>query len=149
MAITSAEELVQRALEHNLVDEWQMQRVWGEFGSKNVSLEELRRILLGRDLLTFFQIEHLIAGDRTTFFYGDYKVLYLVGTGTFARVYRAAHTETKRQAAVKVLRKRFSESREEAERFQREGEVGMTLKHPNIVPIHEVGAKNQNYWMVI
>src|SRR5690349_14185825 len=139
MPITTAEELAQRALDYNLLDQWQMQNVWGELGSQEVTLDALRRLLLGRDLLTYFQIEHLLAEDRDSFFYGDYKILYLVGTGTFARVYRAVNPSTGQIVAVKALRKRFAEIKEEAERFHREGVVGMTLKHPNIVPIYSVG----------
>lgn len=139
MPITTAEELAQRALDYNLLDQWQMQNVWGELGSQEVTLDALRRLLLGRDLLTYFQIEHLLAEDRDSFFYGDYKILYLVGTGTFARVYRAVNPTTGQIVAVKALRKRFAEIKEEAERFHREGIVGMTLKHPNIVPIFSVG----------
>lgn len=139
MPIKTAEELAQRALDYNLLDQWQMQNVWGELGSQEVTLDALRRLLLGRDLLTYFQIEHLLAEDRESFFYGDYKILYLVGTGTFARVYRAVNPTTGQIVAVKALRKRFAEIKEEAERFHREGIVGMTLKHPNIVPIFSVG----------
>ena len=139
MPITTAEELAQRALDFNLLDQWQMQNVWGELGSQEVTLDALRRLLLGRDLLTYFQIEHILAEDRDSFFYGDYKILYLVGTGTFARVYRAVNPSTGQIVAVKALRKRFAEVKEEAERFHREGVIGMTLKHPNIVPIFSVG----------
>ena len=77
-------------------------------------------------------------GDRNGFFYGDYKVLYLIGTGTFARVYRAAHRHTGDIRAVKVLRRRFADNPIESERFLREGQMGATLRHPNIVPIYEV-----------
>jgi serine/threonine-protein kinase len=149
MAITSAEELAQHALNHNLLDETQLRAVWGEIGSRNVGLEDFRQLLLRRDLLTFYQIEHLIAGDRSTFFYGDYKVLYLAGTGTFARVYRATDREGKKLVALKVLRKRFSEVPEEADRFLREGEMCLDLKHPNIVPIYEVGSSGRSYYLVM
>ena len=149
MPITTAEELAQRALDYNLLDQWQMQNVWGELGTQDVSLDALRRLLLGRDLLTYFQIEHIIAGDRDSFFYGQYKILYLVGTGTFARVYRSVDPETGQVVAVKALRKRFAEVREEAERFQREGKIGMTLQHPNIVPIYSVGDDPKAPYIVI
>jgi serine/threonine-protein kinase len=64
--------------------------------------------------------------------------LYLVGTGTFARVYRAVHTRTGRIVAVKALRRRFRDDKAMCEGFLREGHIGMTLRHPNIVPIYEV-----------
>lgn len=149
MAITSAEELAQHALNHNLLDEMQLRAVWGEIGSRNVGIDEFRQLLLRRDLLTFYQIEHLIAGDRSTFFYGDYKVLYLAGTGTFARVYRATDRTGQKQVAVKVLRKRYSDDKVEAERFLREGEMCKTLRHPNIVPIYEVAKNGPPYYLIM
>ncbi len=88
--------------------------------------------------LTNYQTKLLLRGETTGFFYGDYKVLYLIGTGTFARVYRACHRTTGEIVAVKVLRRRFSDDPEQADRFYREGQMGATLKHPNIVPIMDV-----------
>ncbi len=41
--------------------------------------------------LTNYQVDKLARGDKTGFFYGDYRILYLVGSGSFARVYRAVH----------------------------------------------------------
>ena len=62
-----------------------------------------------RGLLTQYQLERLIRSEsRTGFFYGDYKVLYCVGAGTFARVFRAIHRDTGKMYAVKVLRSSLS-----------------------------------------
>ena len=52
-------------------------------------------------------------------------MLYLVGTGTFARVYRAVHQETSQVVALKVLRNRFSENLAQSGQFLREGRVGV------------------------
>ncbi|HEY1783887.1 MAG TPA: protein kinase, partial [Pirellulales bacterium] len=79
----------------------------------------------------------------------DFKVLYLIGTGTFARVYRAAHRHTGEIRAVKVLRRRFADVPEEAERFLREGQMGATLRHPNIVPIYEVISRGDVPFLVM
>jgi serine/threonine-protein kinase len=65
-------------------------------------------------------------------------VLYLIGVGTFARVYRAVHRDSGRVVAVKVLRRRFREQQVELDQFLREGRMGLKLKHPNIVQIYEV-----------
>ncbi|HEX3726328.1 MAG TPA: serine/threonine protein kinase, partial [Pirellulales bacterium] len=94
MVELSAEQFAQRAFDLDLVDERQLQEVWGQIGSRQVSGEEFQQLLLRRELLTNYQTERLLRGDRTGFFYGDYKVLYLIGTGTFARVYRACHRTT-------------------------------------------------------
>ena len=51
--------------------------------------------------------------------------------------------------AVKVLRKSKSEIPGEADLFRREGELGMKLKHPNIVAIHEVATIGKSHYMVM
>ena len=84
MVELSAEQIAQRVIDLNLIDERQLQEVWGQVGTRQLSGEEFQQLLLRRELLTNYQTEHLLRGERGGFFYGDYKVLYLIGTGTFA-----------------------------------------------------------------
>ena len=149
MVELSAEQFAQRAFDLDLIDERQLHELWGQIGSRQLSGSELQQILLRREFLTNYQTERLLRGERTGFFYGNYKILYLIGTGTFARVYRACHRATGEIVAVKVLRRKFSEVPEEADRFLREGQMGATLKHPNIVPIHEVVSQGNTYFLVM
>ena len=145
----TAEQLAQRALDVNIVTEADLRTVWSELGTRNVEGEQLAQILLRRGLITNYQLDRLGQGFRHGFFYGDYKVLYLVGAGTFARVYRATHRDTNELFAIKVLRKRMSQEPEQAELFRREGELGMNLKHPNIVAIHDVVSKGMLNYIVM
>jgi len=145
----TAEKLAQRAYDVNIVTQTDLQSIWGELGSRNVELEQLNQLLVRRGLATNYQLDRLMQGFRNGFFYGDYKVLYLVGAGTFARVYRATHRETNKLFAVKVLRKRMSEKPEQAELFRREGELGKGLQHPNIVAIHEVVSRGMTNYFVM
>jgi serine/threonine-protein kinase len=149
MVELSAEQVAQRAFDLNLVDERQLQEVWGQIGTRQVTGEEFQQLLLRRELLTNYQTKLLERGETSGFFYGDYKVLYLIGTGTFARVYRACHKTTGEIVAVKVLRRKFSDDKEQSERFYREGEMGATLKHPNIVPIMEVHSQRGTHFLVL
>ena len=91
-----------------------------------------------KELLTNLQVDRLKKGERSGYFYGKYKLLYLVGKGTFARVYRAVHVQNGKVFAVKVLRNQHSSDALERERFFREAKLVMPLRHPNIVPIYEV-----------
>lgn len=149
MVEKSAEEFARRAFDLNLLDQRQLESVWAELGSRNVSASDLQRVLVRRGLLTNYQVDKLARGDTTGFYYGDYKVLYLVGTGSFARVYRAVEKETDKVVAIKVLRKRFSEDPTTMEQFIREGEMGAKLRHPNIVPIYEVHSSRRMHYMVM
>src|SRR5687768_4690258 len=160
-SIRTAEQLAQRALDVNVVDDSQLQSVWSELGSTNVPLAPFQQSLLRRGLLTQYQLERLMRGDtRTGFFYGDYKVLYCVGAGTFARVFRAVHRGTGSMHALKVLRSRYSNpsatdpksgrsNRPVINLFRREGEIGGALKHPNIVEIQEVYSHGGTHYIVM
>lgn len=145
----TAENLAQRALDVNVLTEADLRSVWGELGTRNVELEQFQQVLVRRGLLTNYQIDRLLEGFRSGFYYGDYKILYGVGAGTFARVYRATHRITNELFAVKVLRKRHSTNPKEAELFRREGELGASLKHNNIVAIHEVFSKGGVHYIVM
>jgi len=149
MANQTAEQVAQRAFDLGLLDERQLRDVWSTFGSHNVSTEDFLQTLVRREFLTNYQVERLVNGERTGFFFGDYRVLYLVGSGTFARVYRAVHRETGQIVALKVLRNRYSENKAQSSLFVREGRVGCILRHPNIVPTYEVVSKGKVHFLVM
>ena len=142
MKPTTAEELAHRAEEMQLIAPGDLHDVWAELGGHNVPIEELGAVMVRRELLTGYQLERLLRGDKTGFFFGNAKILYQVGAGSFARVYRATNTETGAITAVKVLRSRYSADPEKCKAFRREGEMGRLLRHPNIVAIEDVGQQN-------
>src|SRR5690349_14877125 len=159
--IKTAEQLAQRALDVGVVDDAQLQAAWNEAGSTGAPLDVFQQVLLRRGLLTQYQLEKLMkAESRTGFFYGDYKVLYFVGAGTFARVFRAIHRTTGKMVAVKVLRTSLSNPKGTHPKsgkslkpyidlFRREGEFGIKLKHPNIVEIDEVYSHGLTHYIVM
>jgi len=130
--------LSERLVELGIVERAQLEQAWSDVGSSEGTCEDLIRVLLRRELVTNFQIDRVLKNERLGYFYGHYKVLYLIGVGTFARVYRAVHRDSGRVVAVKVLRRRFREQQIELDQFLREGRMGLKLKHPNIVQIYEV-----------
>lgn len=159
--IKTAEQLAQRALDVEVIDNAQLNAVWNELGSNEAPLALFQQAILRRELVTPYQLEKLMKPEsRTGFYYGPYKVLYFVGAGTFARVFRAVHRETGTMYAVKVLRSGMSNPKEMNQKthkpnklyielFRREGEFGMKLKHPNIVEIHEVYSQGMTHYIVM
>ena len=138
MATMSAERIAQLSFDCGLLDAAQLEGVWGELGSRSVSPEDMESLLLRKELLTNWQLERITTGKRDGYFYGNYKILYLVGTGTFARVYRAVDVKSQQVVATKVLRTRYSGDLRVTEQFLREAKLQMPLVHPNIVPIFDV-----------
>jgi eukaryotic-like serine/threonine-protein kinase len=149
MSDVTAEMLAQRIVDSNVCDIRQIDMIFAEIGSREIPVQEFSAVLLRKGLLTNYQLDRLMAGERGGYFYGDYKVMYLVGSGTFARVYRAINTKTGKDFAVKVLRKRLREDRSQTEQFLREGEIGARLRHPNIVPIYEVSKDVNTPYLVM
>lgn len=149
MSDPTAEQISQRIFDLNLVEGRLLQEVWGTFGAQQPTVDDFIQALVRRELLTNWQVERLIKGERAGYFYGDYKVQYLISAGTFARVYRAVNVKTGKVAAVKVLRRRFSDDPKQTDQFLREGEMGKSLRHANIVPIYEVHSVNGNYFLVM
>jgi serine/threonine-protein kinase len=130
--------LTQRLIDLELATSQQIDRLWGELRTDNVSLDELKSLLLRKGILTNYQLDRMLTGERLGYYYGPYKVLYMIGAGTFARVFRAVHRETGKIVAVKVLRRRHRDQVVQVEQFLREGRMGLELRHPNIVTIYDI-----------
>ncbi len=63
----------------------------------------------------------------------------MLGRGGFAEVWSAFDIRLKREVAVKTLRYDIVLSENLLQRFEREAEAVAKLRHPNIIPIYEVG----------
>ncbi|MGO9112821.1 MAG: serine/threonine protein kinase [Thermoguttaceae bacterium] len=151
MGNPSAEQLLQRALDLELLTERQFQEVRASVGTRLMTADDVKKQLLRGEYMTSYQLDRVAKGERSGFFYGPYKVLYAVGAGTFARVFRAVHRQTGEIVALKVLRSRFSDpdKPEQAAQFMREGKLGLTLRHPNIVPIYDVASEGRSHYLVM
>jgi eukaryotic-like serine/threonine-protein kinase len=146
MKPSTADELAHSLEQLDLVQAAQMDAVWTELGGHNVTVQDFGAALVRHERLTGYQLDRLLRGEVDGFFYGRAKILYQVGAGSFSRVYRAIHADNGRILAVKVLRSRYSSDPEKCQSFQREGEMGRLLRHPNIVAIEDVGREyNSSY----
>jgi serine/threonine-protein kinase len=135
MSAHSFDDMVQRTLSAGVLTQQQVHELWAALGSKSPTAEQLLQLAQRQGLLTNYQVDRLVAGDEKGYFFGPYKALYLVGAGTFARVFRSVHRDTGSVAAVKVLRARFSENAAFINHFMTEAKIVSELKHPNIVPV--------------
>lgn len=149
MIPSTADALAHRVEQLELATEAQLDGIWKEFGGRNVPVAEFGAAIVRRELLTSYQLDRLMRGETGGFFYGQAKILYQVGAGSFSRVYRAIHVDNGRILAVKVLRSRHSSDPEKRKAFQREGEMGRLLRHPNIVAIEDVGEENNTSYITM
>jgi WD40 repeat protein/serine/threonine protein kinase len=73
----------------------------------------------------------------------DYELLELLGEGGMGVVYVANQTSIDRQVAIKMLKSKYVEKKQQRDNFLSEAVVTGDLDHPNIVPIYDLG-KNES-----
>jgi len=73
---------------------------------------------------------------------GRYRLDELVGAGGFGQVWRGFDSELHRAVAIKIPRPDRVSTPERIERFIEEARRVAQLKHPGIVPVHDVGRED-------
>src|SRR5438552_10044491 len=135
MTAPDAASVAHLARQLNLVDDAQLHECWDEMGSGVHAPEMLLKLLERKGYLTPWQSSKLLRGERDGYVLGGYRILYKIASGSFGRVFRADDPRTGDDVAIKVLRHRWSEDPHRIEMFEREGRLGMSMHHPNIVRI--------------
>ncbi|MCI0457918.1 MAG: serine/threonine protein kinase, partial [Gemmataceae bacterium] len=80
---------------------------------------------------------------------GRYRVVKLLGEGGFGRVYLAHDEPLDRPVAVKVAHRHRIAQPADTAVYLAEARVVASLDHPNIVPVHDVGATEQGLPFVV
>ena len=148
MAELDASTLAQRACMLGLLTDSQVQECFADTDCQPGSAAALLRVMERKGYLTSWQSTKLARGETDGYFVGGYRLLYKIASGSFGRVFRAVHPRGGAVVALKVLRNRWTDNAHSVESFEREGKVGLTLKHPNIVQILAVdrdAATKQHY----
>jgi eukaryotic-like serine/threonine-protein kinase len=134
-----------------LIDDHTSREMLMELGDKQAPASDMIQLLQRRSLITPWQGSKLIKGDRDGYFLGGYRLLYKISSGTFGRVYRGDDPGTGQVVAVKVLRHKWTDNKQKVELFMREGRVGLSMQHNNIVQILAVSQDNKTgqYYIVM
>ena len=141
----------QLAMRLGLVKEEQVRECLLELEDKKAPGTEMVRLLERKRYLTPWQSSKLMKGDSDGYFLGGYRLLYKIASGSFGRVYRGDDPNTGQIVAVKVLRNKWTMDKQKVELFRREGKLGMTIRHPNIVNVLAVNQDNvtKQYFLVM
>jgi eukaryotic-like serine/threonine-protein kinase len=148
MEIQDPDALGLQAVKVGLLTREQLAEAKDEMGGGAPNLMAMLRTLERKGWLTPYQSGKLLKGDEDGFVLGGYRLLYKISSGSFGRVFRAEDPRAGRVVALKVLRRRHMEDQQRIDSFIREGRVGQTLKHPNIVEVLAMShdkATNQYY----
>ena len=87
--------------------------------------------------------------DLTGVTIGQYAVGEQLGRGGMANVYKAYHAGLDVHRAIKVIRPDLSGAKNFEQRFQREARAIASLRHPNIVQVHDFGRHEDLFYMVM
>ncbi len=80
---------------------------------------------------------------------GSYRLLSQLGAGGMGSVYRALHTQTNLEVAVKILPRYLAKNATLLSRFLREAKNVEALEHPNIVAIYDRGSDQGRHYLVL
>jgi len=78
-----------------------------------------------------------------------YQVLEKIGSGSMGTVYRVHHLGLNAARALKVMRPELIENADFVERFQREARMVESLRHPNLVALHDFGRLPEGAWYIV
>ena len=110
-------------------------QIWGEESGED--------FVSGNDLVGNLDASTSPSGPRQL---ANYRLLELVGRGSFGEVWRAQDVTLDRIVAIKVPR-HGPLGNDEVVRFLREARTAARLRHPNIVSVFEAGRAENNVFM--
>lgn len=132
---TDAAEFAQLAVRVGLVEDNVAKECLYELDDRTLPAADLGKLMERKGLITPLQTSKLLKGDMDGYLLGGYRLLYKIASGSFGRVYRGDDPRTGQVVAIKVLRRRWTEDKKRVELFEREGRIGQSMQHPNIVQI--------------
>ena len=113
---------------------------------KKFNTEIFGRLLLNEERKLSLSFENLIplqTGKPSK----KYKILAVLGNGSFGKVYKAINIKTRNIVAIKSIKKK-KESKNEENNIENEINVLKKLDHPNIVKIYEFYNIKDNYYLI-
>ncbi len=155
------EAFLNKALEKGFITQTQAPRFWELYHHNPEGTQNFAQFLVKYLIMTSQEAEEILAllrmesqfQSRVTShpqFIGKYKILKLLGEGAMGRVYLGQDTDTGRKIALKVIAEQSSTNKEMVQRFIREIEVTMKLRHPNIVQTLDFGIdKNSEIFFAV
>lgn len=80
---------------------------------------------------------------------GRYRLVEQIDSGGTAYIYRAVDERTGETVAVKMLKDEFTDNEEFIQRFKKEVQASLKLRHANIIRAYDAGRDGQSYYIVM
>lgn len=124
------------------------QRWQAEAKEDSASPSRFTKWLIANKYVTEYQAGLLAKGHADDFFLNQYTILERLGRGRMAGVYKAAHP-LGQVVAIKVLPPSKAKNSVTFSRFQREAQLSMKLKHPNVVRAFQLDQVGELHYLVM
>lgn len=132
--IDSTESFLTRLKRSNLLSRTQIFQAFDDLKlEQSEDARQAAKALIKSKLLTRFQARELLNDGPWRVQIDEYTLIELIGSGGMGRVFAAEEKETGWRVAVKVLADHLRSDTGILARFQLEAEIGMRLKHPNVL----------------
>ncbi len=149
MSFATIDQLGKVLVRARLATPEQVEECRAELGALEQSPDALLRVMEHHLHLTAYQTSKLKKGSVDGLVLGDYKLMYRNASGSFARVFRACSLADGTMVGLKVLRQRWASDPKSVQQFHREAELCQKLRHPNIVPIYDVGSDGEYHFFTM
>ncbi len=80
---------------------------------------------------------------------GRYRLLEMIDSGGSSLIYQAMDTKLNRIVAAKVLKPEFVKNTPALDRFKKEGQAALRLKHANIIQATDAGVDGESYYIIM
>ncbi len=80
---------------------------------------------------------------------GRYRLIEQIDSGGSAYIYKAIDEKTKQEVAVKILKPELTENEEFIQRFKKEVQASLKLRHANIIRAYDAGLDQGTYYIVM
>lgn len=109
----------------------------------------LMRHLLHREWMSLYQLRKVVHGKAGELQLGPYVLTDKIGEGGMGKVYRARRLQDDASVAIKIVRPILLANPIIRQRYQREVESALTLKHPNVVAVFDAGEADGRYFIAM
>lgn len=80
---------------------------------------------------------------------GRYRLIEKIASGGSAHIYRAIDERTNQVVAVKILKEELTKNLEFVQRFKKEVQAALKLRHANIIRAYDAGLDGDRYYIVM
>lgn len=80
---------------------------------------------------------------------GRYRLMEKIASGGSAHIYRAIDERTDQVVAVKILKQELTKNIEFVQRFKKEVQASLKLRHANIIRAYDAGLDGDRYYIVM